>query len=89
MIIATPELPLPSEWGWSKKAEWAGMYVGQPYLKPHKPAGNSYVVAAKRTTEDAASASRLPCSALLFVCAVDFVLTDPLTPTTNSFWHDY
>ena len=66
------------------------MYVGQPYLKPHKPTGNSYVVAARRTAEDAASARRLPCSALLFVCAVDFVLTDPLTPTTNnSFWHVY
>ena len=51
---------------------------------------DSYVVSARRAAEDAASASRLPCSALLFVCAVDFVLTDLLTPTANnSFWHDY
>ena len=50
----------------------AGKYAGQPYQKPHKLVGNSYVVVARRAAEDIASVRRLVCSALLFACAVDF-----------------
>ena len=53
----------------------AGKYAGQLYVRP--PVGNSYTVVARRAAEDAASVKRLLCSAPLFVCAVDFALTDP------------
>ena len=37
---------------------------------------NLFVVAVKKNAEDAASAARLPCNALLFVYVMDFAMSD-------------
>ena len=59
-----------------RRLRGAGRYVGQPYLKPRKLAENLYTVGARRAAEDAASARKLLCSALLFVYVADFALTE-------------
>ena len=59
-----------------RRLDKSGKCVGQLYLKLHKPVKNLFVVAVKNDAEDAASAARLPCNALLFVYVMDFAMGD-------------
>ena len=73
MMIAAPELPSPSEWGWKKKVE-GGWEISWTTLPEATLA--LYAVAARRAAGDAASARRLLCNALLSVSVVDCTLTE-------------
>ena len=84
MMIAAPEFPSPSEWGWNKKAEGVREYAGQPNQKPHKLVGNSYILGARKAAEDITSIGRLLFRALRFAFAVDFAQSNHCNNSMNS-----
>lgn len=76
IMIAAPELPSPSEWGWNRRLIVDAVYAGRPYQKRRKLAGNSCDVAASRDAEGAANARRQVFSAHIFVTAMECALSD-------------
>ena len=64
-----------------------GKCVGQLYLKLHKSVENLFVVVVKKDAEDAASAARLPCNALLFVYVMDFAMSDQFYFFSSSIFY--
>ncbi len=85
MMIAAPELPSPSEWGWNKRVE-GGWEVCWTTLPEATQACRELIRCGFK--KGTANARRLLCSALLFVSAVDFALTDHFyDPLNNDIWH--
>ena len=58
MMVAAPEIPSPSEWGWKKKSEGGWQSTGLLYQKTQLLVENLYAVVAKKVVKDTANVRR-------------------------------
>ena len=72
MMVCTPELPSPCDWGWVHN-DSTGVYVGQPFKRQLRHAGNCLDVAVRKVLEEGASVWRPRSSAQLYATAVGSV----------------
>ncbi len=82
MMIAAPELPSPSEWGWRRKAE-GGWEVCWTTLPEATQACRELIRCGCKKGCRGRCKCQKACSAPIFVCVVDFALTDPFTPSPH------